>query len=70
MVSKQTEELNKLYMEWVAALKANPRLAAALYGRGVAKLKLGESSGSNDMASAEKINPNIAPQMEKLGVVP
>ena len=24
MASKQTEELNKLYLEWVAALKANP----------------------------------------------
>ena len=26
MVSKQTEELNKLYLEWVAALKANPEM--------------------------------------------
>ena len=28
MASKQTEELNKLYLEWVAALKANPGDAA------------------------------------------
>ena len=26
MVSKQTEELNKLYLEWAAALKANPEM--------------------------------------------
>jgi len=26
MVSKRTEELNKLYLEWVAALKANPEM--------------------------------------------
>ncbi len=26
MVSKQTEELNKLYLEWVAELKANPEM--------------------------------------------
>ena len=26
MASKQTEELNKLYLEWVAALKANPAM--------------------------------------------
>ena len=26
MSSKQTEELNKLYLEWVAALKANPEM--------------------------------------------
>src|ERR1700755_1741409 len=26
MASKQTEELNKLYREWVAALKANPEM--------------------------------------------
>ena len=26
MASKQTEELNKLYLEWVAALKANPEM--------------------------------------------
>ena len=28
MASKQTEELNKLYLEWVAALKANPEMLA------------------------------------------
>ena len=26
MASKQTEELNKLYQEWVAALQANPEM--------------------------------------------
>src|SRR5271165_1216077 len=26
MASRQTEELNKLYLEWVAALKANPEM--------------------------------------------
>ena len=26
MASKQSEELNKLYLEWVAALKANPEM--------------------------------------------
>jgi len=26
MASKQTEELNNLYLEWVAALKANPEM--------------------------------------------
>ena len=26
MASKQTEELNKLYLEWVAALNANPEM--------------------------------------------
>ena len=26
MASKQAEELNKLYLEWVAALKANPEM--------------------------------------------
>jgi hypothetical protein len=26
MASKQTEEPNKLYLEWVAALKANPEM--------------------------------------------
>jgi len=26
MASKQTEELNKLYREWVAALQANPEM--------------------------------------------
>jgi monoterpene epsilon-lactone hydrolase len=26
MASKQTEELNNLYREWVAALKANPEM--------------------------------------------
>jgi len=26
MASKQSEELNKLYLEWVAAMKANPEM--------------------------------------------
>jgi|GEM_PF-5688679 len=26
MASKRTEELNALYLEWVAALKANPEM--------------------------------------------
>ena len=27
MASKQSQELNKLYLEWVAALKANPEMS-------------------------------------------
>ena len=30
MASKQTEELNKLYLEWMAALKANPAVGEFL----------------------------------------
>jgi hypothetical protein len=47
-----------------AALLFAPELATSLYGRGVAKLKKGDTAAGNaDIAAAEAIQPDIARQM-------
>lgn len=44
-----------------AALKLNPKIAASLYGRGLAKLRKGDTAGGRaDIAAAEAIRPEIA----------
>ncbi len=42
------------------AIKLEPRFAAALYGRGVAKEQMGDRAGADaDIAEARKIDPDI-----------
>jgi tetratricopeptide (TPR) repeat protein len=49
-----------------AALKVDPRLAYALYGRGMTRLKRGDTAGGNaDIAAATKAQPDIARQFQK-----
>lgn len=51
-------------------LKSDPRSAAALYGRGLAKIQLGDiKGGSKDVSAAKLIDSTIADQMERLGFV-
>ena len=46
--------------DYNAALKINPKIASSLYGRGVAKLKKGDSSGGTvDMATANLVDPTL-----------
>jgi hypothetical protein len=54
--------------DYDAALKADPKIAESLYGRGVAKVKNGDADGNADIAAAKALNPNIAELMAKLGV--
>jgi tetratricopeptide (TPR) repeat protein len=53
-----------------AALRSSPRMASALYGRGVARLRAGEAAGNEDVVEALKIDPAIAPRMAAIGVTP
>jgi tetratricopeptide (TPR) repeat protein len=51
------------------ALQLNPSLAASLYGRGVAKLKKGDTdSGNSDIESAKRIEPTIADRFQRYGI--
>ena len=44
-----------------AALKLNPRLATALYGRGLARRRKGDQAGGDaDIAAAEAVQADIA----------
>lgn len=52
-----------------AALKANPKLASSLYVRGVAKLKLKDQTGADDIAAAKAIEPAVVTAYSSLGVV-
>ena len=47
--------------DYGAAIAQNPKDAPSLYGRGVAKLKTGDTAGGNaDIAAAKAIEPDIA----------
>ena len=51
------------------ALQFDPTLATALYGRGIAKLKLRNTSGYNDINSARHISPSVDAEMAARGVL-
>jgi tetratricopeptide (TPR) repeat protein len=52
-----------------AALKIDPKAAAALYGRGLARRQKGDAAGGEaDMAAAKAILPDIAERFAGYGV--
>jgi len=53
-----------------AALALRPELATALYGRGLARLHLGQSEGQTDLAAASTIDPKIAANYARYGLSP
>jgi len=51
---------NLAVQDYDQALKLEPGLAAALYGRGVAKDQMGDKVGADeDISAARKIDPDI-----------
>ncbi len=59
----------KAVADYDAALVARPDLTLSLYGRGLAKLHLGDTAGGNaDIAAAKQGDPDIANIMTRLGV--
>ena len=55
--------------DYNAALKSNPKLASALYGRGLAKQKKGDNAGGQiDMATANLVQSDIADEFAGYGV--
>ncbi|MDP9010689.1 MAG: tetratricopeptide repeat protein [Pseudomonadota bacterium] len=64
-------DYDKSIGDFDAALKINPQMAMALYGRGVAKTKKNNiAAGEADIANAEKIAPKIAEQFKAIGILP
>jgi tetratricopeptide (TPR) repeat protein/predicted aspartyl protease len=62
-------DYDKSIGDYDAALKMNPQMARAFYGRGVAKIRKKQiTEGEADIANAEKIAPKIAEQFEALGL--
>ena len=56
--------------DYDAALRTAPRMTAALYGRGIARLRSGDMEGNADIVEAVKIEPAIADRMARIGVTP
>jgi Tfp pilus assembly protein PilF len=55
--------------DYDAALRANPKLASALYGRGLARLKTGDQAGSDaDIAAAKAIAAGVGDEFTPYGV--
>ena len=55
--------------DYSSALRFEPKLASALYGRGLAKRKKGDSSGANaDIAAAKTIRAKIGDDFARYGV--
>jgi Aspartyl protease len=62
---------SKPFSEIDAALQTQPKFAIALYGRGVAKLRNGESAaGKADISSAKAMEPAVADQAARSGITP
>ena len=55
--------------DYRSALRLDPKLASSLYGRGLAKLKTGDTTGGNaDIAAAKAIEANIVGDFARYGV--
>jgi len=54
--------------DYDAALQSNPKLAFALYGRGLARLRNDDPSGEADMAAAKAIQADIAEEYARYGM--
>jgi len=64
-------QLADAIVDYDAALKAAPKHAGSLYGRGVVKLRQGDIEGGNaDIATAMAIQADIADQFARYGVAP
>ena len=58
-------QYQRAIQDYDAALRADARLASSLYGRGVAKLKIGDRKGEADISAAKAINPSLPAKWRK-----
>jgi tetratricopeptide (TPR) repeat protein len=55
--------------DYSSALRIEPNMASALYGRGLARLKKGDTTGGNaDVAAAKRVEAKIADDFSHYGV--
>jgi Flp pilus assembly protein TadD len=61
--------LDDAVRDFDAALELAPKTASSLYGRGVAKIRRGDTAGGNaDVAAAKAIQANITEEMAGYGI--
>lgn len=69
LVHLRLGNLDKAMADYDDALKLDPKFVGSLYGRGLAKIKLGDKVGGDaDIAAAIAIKAGIAEEYAKLGV--
>jgi tetratricopeptide (TPR) repeat protein len=61
-------QIDKAIADYDAASQLDAKRATALFGRGTAKLKKGDTSGAEDIATAKAIKPDIAAAFDRSGV--
>jgi Flp pilus assembly protein TadD len=62
-------QLSAAIDDYNLALRFDPKLASALYGRGYAKLKNGDKAGSDsDIAAAKTIDAEVSANFSRYGV--
>ncbi|MGB0056787.1 MAG: tetratricopeptide repeat protein, partial [Methyloceanibacter sp.] len=61
-------QIDKAIADYDVAVQLDAKRATALYGRGTAKLKKGDTSGTDDIATAKAIKPDIAAAFGQSGV--
>ena len=55
--------------DYDSALRLNPKLATALYGRGFARTKMGDlARGKSDVAAVKSIDKNVATEFVGYGL--
>jgi len=71
LVWLQRGDWAKAAVDYGSALASRPRTASSLYGRGLARARLGQVADSrNDIAAALRIDPTIARTYEQYGLKP
>jgi tetratricopeptide (TPR) repeat protein/predicted aspartyl protease len=71
LVLLRLNRIDESISEYAAAIKAQPRDAIALYGRGLAELKKGDkATGAADLSAATAIAPAIGAQFKRMGLAP
>jgi tetratricopeptide (TPR) repeat protein len=54
--------------DYDAALRVEPQVAFALYGRGLARIRNEDASGESDVAAAKALQADIAEEYARYGV--
>ena len=58
-------------VDYDEALAANDKIAWSHYGRGVAKLRLGQKeAGEADLAKAKALDPDLPDRAKAVGIIP
>ena len=69
LVYYQLGKYKKAIHDYDEALKLAPKQASSLYGRGAARIKIGDEDGHSDIERAIQLSPDIANSFEEYGVV-